>query len=1121
MITMNKKGHKNQAERSSRRLWITLLFFCFTVTGFMQAANAVFAQTTVTATFKNATLSEVLWEVQRQTDFTFVYSTEEVKNVKVEKLIVNHEKIANVLDKCLKDSGLTYTVHDGVIAIKPASKVEEAATPQQKTKLNGTVVDETGEAIIGANVIVKGTTNGCTTDLDGHFTLDVDHLPATLMVYYIGYTRQEIKVTSAKTIKVEMAPDNNLMDEVVITGYGTFKKSAYAGSAASVKGETLKDVPAISFKDLLQGNAPGVQFTSSSGQPGASSSLRIRGMGSFNASNSPLYVIDGVPMRSGTINTMSSDAGLDIMSTINSSDIESVTVIKDAAAASLYGSRAANGVVLITTKKGKAGKPSISLKADWGSSDFAMDYRPIMGGEERRQYIYDGLVAGQIKKGKSEADAMAYADKEIDDYAPVPWCGYTDWDDVLFKKGNHQSYEASLSGGTDRFKYYSSLSYLKQDGIAINSGLERISGRLNVDFQATSKLKLGANVLFATVNQDVYSEGTSYSSPFYTSRNAVVPSDPIYNEDGSWNRDLIRIGDRNPLLSATYDYQRDYVTRTFNTIYGEYEFIKDLKFKSTFSYDYVITKGKDWSDPRTSNGDDINGGMSKKYYEYNKMVWANQVSYKTSIARDHHIDALVGYEIDDQYRDYLSGYATNFATHDKNQISNGMKTESVGGNDTRTRMVSYLTRLNYDYKNKYYLGGSFRTDGSSRFQRDNRWGSFWSISGAWRIIEEEFMSPTKDWLTDLKIRASYGVNGTLPSDYFGYMGLSSLTNGYLEQPGIIQSQLRNDDLQWETNYNLNLGLDFALWNRINVTLEYYTRTTKNLLMDRPISMTTGFSSYLMNIGEVKNKGVELEISSTNIQTKDFSWNTTFNISHNKNKIVTLDGMQTEIKSGSQIRKVGKSYRTFYMIEFAGINPETGAPQFYTNDVDENGNYIKDITEEIKEAHAIVLDKHAEPNAIGGLSNTLRYKWFDLNFMFSYQFGGYSYDNWAQKTEHGGNDLEANIPSYYKNSWKKPGDVTKYELFYEKPSVAMNKVTTTRRLHSTDFIRLKTLTFGFTVPKDWTRKIGIENVRLYASANNLWTWAAYDYYDPEAVSGGTAIWGTPPLKTVTFGINVNF
>lgn len=1118
---MTKEQNYTRFWEGSKRMWITFLFFSFIMIGFVQAANTAFAQATVTVNLKDATLSDVLWEIQRQTDFTFIYSTNDVKKVKVQNLSVKNKKISAVLDECLKNSGLAYTVKDGAIAIRPANEVKTVAAVEQENIISGTVVDETGEPVIGANVLVKGTTNGQITDLNGRFSINAERSSVTLVVSYVGYVRQEVKAMAGKLVRVIMSPDANLTDEVVITGYGTFKKSAYAGSASSVKGEKMKDIPAISFKDLLQGNAPGVQFSSSSGQPGASSSLSIRGMGSFNASNSPLYVIDGVPMRSGSINTMSSDAGLDIMSTISSTDIESITVIKDAAAASLYGSRAANGVVLITTKKGKVGKPTITLKADWGSSDFAMDYRPVMGGEERRQFIYDGLVAGQLMKGKSEADAKAYADGDIDDYAPVPWCGYVNWDDILFKKGNHQSYEASLAGGTDRFKYYSSLSYLKQDGISLNSGLERISGRLNVDFQATDRLKLGANVLFATVNQDVYGEGTSYTSPFYTTRNAVVPSDAVYNEDGSWNRNFIRNSDRNPLLSLTYDYQHEYVTRTFNTIYGEYEFIKDLKLRSSLSYDYVNTKGKDWSDPRTSNGDDINGGMSKKFYEYKKMVWANQLSYKTTIATNHHIDALAGYEIDDQYRDYLSGYATNFATADRNDISNGMKTESVGGSETRTRMVSYLFRLNYDYKNKYYLGGSFRTDGSSRFHRDNRWGNFWSVSAAWRIIEEGFMSPIKDWMTDLKIRASYGVNGTLPSDYFGYRGLSSLTNGYLEQPGIIQSQLKNDDLQWETNYNLNLGLDFSLWNRLNVTLEYYTRTTKNLLMDRPISMTTGFGSYLMNIGEVKNKGVELEINSTNFQTKDFSWNTTFNISHNKNEVVVLDGMQTEISAGTQIRKVGKSYRTFYMIEFAGINPETGAPQFYTNDLDENGNYKKEITEVIKDAHAIVLDKHAEPNVIGGLSNTLRYKWFDLSFMFSYQFGGYSYDNWAQKTEHGGNDLEANIPIYYRDNWKKPGDVVKYELFYEKPSVAMNKVTTTRRLHSSDFIRLKTLTFGVSVPKEWTRKIGIDNVRLYASANNLWTWAAYDYYDPEAVSGGTAIWGTPPLKTVTFGVNVNF
>lgn len=1119
---MNRKN-VNAAMRTAKRFWMTLLVLGFIAIGFVQAAELAFAQATVTARFRNVTLDEVLWEMQKQTNLTFIYSTEEAKQVRIKDMDVNNEKVSVVLDRCLRNSGLMYTVHNGAVVIKPNHDTAgQAAATQQKVELKGVVTDaELNEPVIGANVVAMGTGKGTVTDLDGRFVLLVDKLPVTLSVSFVGYQREEVKVSTGQMLKIVLKPDYNLTDEVVVTGYGTFKKSAYAGSASTLKTDNIKDVPTVSFMDMLQGNAPGVQFSSPSGQPGAAASINIRGMGSFNASNSPLYVIDGVPVISGSINSISSDAGLDIMSTINSSDIENITIIKDAAAASLYGSRAANGVVLITTKTGKVGKPVISFKADWGMSDFAMDYRPVMNGAQRREYIYNGLKAGALRDGDTEEEAIAYADAEIDDYAPIPWCGYVNWDDVMFKKGSHQTYEASISGGTDKFKYYSSLSYLKQEGIAINSGLERISGRLNADYQATDRLKLGANILFATVNQDVYGEGTSYTSPFYSSRNAVVPSDAVYNEDGSWNRDFIRNSDRNPLLAATYDYQREYVNRAFNTVYGEYEFLKDLKFKTTLSYDYTNTKGKEWSDPRTSNGDDINGGMDKKFYEYKKMVWANQLSYKTTVAQDHHIDVLAGYEIDDQYRDYLSGYATNFATADKNDISNGMKTESVGGSSTRTRMVSYLTRLNYDYKHKYYLGGSYRMDGSSRFHRDNRWGSFWSVSAAWRIIEEEFMKSQNNWLTDLKLRASYGVNGTLPSDYYGYMGLSSLTNGYLEQPGIIQSQIKNEDLQWETNYNLNLGIDFALFNRVNVTLEYYTRTTKNLLMDRPISMTTGFSSYLMNIGEVKNRGVELEISSTNIRTKDFSWNTVFNLSHNRNEIVKLDGMQTEIISGNQIRKVGKSYRTFYMIEFAGINPETGAPQFYTNDIDENGNYIKEITEKSSEAHAIVLDKHAEPNVVGGLTNTLRYKWFDLNFMFSYQFGGYSYDTWAQKTEHGGNDLEANIPIYYLDNWKKPGDVARYEVFIEDPDEAMNKITTTRRLHSTDFIRLKTLTFGVTLPKAWTQKAGLDNVRLYASANNLWTWAAYDYYDPEAVSAGTAIWGTPPLKTITFGLNVNF
>lgn len=503
-------------------------------------------------------------------------------------------------------------------------------------------------------------------------------------------------------------------------------------------------------------------------------------------------------------------------------------------------------------------------------------------------------------------------------------------------------------------------------------------------------------------------------------------------------------------------------------------------------------------------------------------MWGNQLTYKQTFANVHHLDELLGYEIDDQYRDYLSGYATNFATPDKNDISNGKKTESVGGSNNRTRMVSYIGRVNYDYDNKYFLGLSYRVDGSSRLQRSHRWGNFWSVSGAWRIIDEDFMKPVSDWLTDLKLRASYGVNGTLPSDYYGYMALSSLSDGYNEQPAIIISQLANDNLKWETNYNLNLGLDFSLFNRVNVTLEYYLRNTKNLLMDSPVSMTTGFSSYLMNVGQLRNQGVELEINSTNFKTKDFEWKTTFNLSHNTNKVVNLDGDQTEIVSGTQIHKIGHSYRTFYMIEFAGINPENGNPQFYKNDLLEDGSYSKEITEKASEAKSIMLDKHAEPNVTGGLYNSFRYKWFDLSFLFNYQFGGWSYDTWAQKTEHGGYDLEANIPTYYADSWKQPGDVTKYELFYEKnSSVAMHKITNSRRLHSTDFLRLKTFTLGFTLPKQWLSSVGLSNARIYMSANNLWTWAAWDYYDPESVVNGSATQATPPLKTVTFGLNVNF
>lgn len=1006
-------------------------------------------------------------------------------------------------------------------AIPSYAAVSESASgsmvQQQNNPVKGVILDESGEPVIGASILIKGTSQGTVSDVDGKFDINVA-AGKTLVISCIGFETQEVQVLKNE-LSVRLATDTSALDEVVITGYGTFKKSAYAGSAATVKTEGIKDVPTVSINEMLQGAAPGVTMQQNSGIPGSATAVSIRGMGSFNASNSPLYVIDGIPVSTGDQSALGTEAGLDALATLNPGDIESLTVIKDAAAASLYGSRAANGVIVITTKKGHQGKPKVDLKATWGFSDFAMPFRKTLNGEDRREAIYEAGYNSEIGAGATPEEAAEAATEHMEEYAPIPWCGYTDWNDILFQKGNHQSYDASISGGTDKAKYFASLGYTDQNGITLNSGIQRITGRINAEFKATEKITFGVNVLFSNVKQDTYGEGTSYTSPFYSSVSKVSPSDPVYNEDGSWNRDLISLGDRNPLLAMTYDSKKEYVTRQFNTAWAQYEFVKNLKLKSTVGYDYQVNKAENWYDPRTSNGDDYNGLEEDSMYQRKKLVWTNQLTYNHSWG-ENHMDYLVGYETDNYTRDYVLAEKQNFATSDKHDVSNGAVTSAAGGTSTSTRLVSYLGRINYDYANRYFLGASFREDGSSRLHKDNRWGSFWSASAAWRIIEEEWMSGISDVLTDAKIRASYGANGTLPSDYFGYMGLSSVTENYNGLPGMFPNQIENKDLKWEKNYNFNIGVDFSLWRRIDATIEYYSRKTSDLLMDYPVSMTTGFSSYLFNIGKVQNRGVELDLHAKILDNQAFKWDVNFNMSHNVNKILELDGIQTEIASGPQIHKVGLPYRTFYVYEFAGIDPEDGEPMFYTNEL-VNGVRQKETTKDLETAQRIEY-KHAEPSLTGGLINSFRYKFIDLSFNISYQFGGYGFDKWAQKVDHRGYDSDLNIPLYYENRWQKPGDIVQYEkLNYDAEYLMSDYYTNTRNVHSTDFVRLRNLTLGFTVPAAWTRKVNIDRCRIFMSGNNLLTWAAYDYYDPESLTDGSTNWGTPPLKTLTFGIDLAF
>ena len=1130
---MDKKHNYTNHGKSSKRLWITFLFFCIITTGFMQAANKVFAQATVTASFKNATLSEILWEIQRQTDFTFVYSTNDVKQIKVQNLNVNNEKIANVLDKCLMNSGLTYSVHNGVIAIKQIEE-KESAVPQQKTTLTGTVLDETGEPIIGANILVKGTTNGTTTDLDGHFSLDVDRIPATLIISYIGYDKQEIKATAGKILKVVMAPDNNVMEEVVVTGYGTFKKSAYAGSASTVKTGELKDLPVVSFSSLLEGNAPGVQVTSSSGQPGASTSIRIRGMGSINAGNDPLIVIDGTPVNSGNLSGFNdgstqvgyNGSGTNALSTLNSNDIESITVIKDAAAASLYGSRAANGVLVITTKSGSAGKTQVDFRSDWGFSNMAINYRPTLDGDSRRALIYQGLknYAYDNIDGTTDASAAAFADANIDDYAAKPENGWANWRDALFKNGSSQNYQASVTGGNDKTKFYASLSYANQNGIVDRSGLERMTGNVNVSHRF-GKFKLDASTMISSMHQNSAMDGgASFAGAISSAVWFLGPSNAIYDKNGNLltETDGAYNNGYNPIYENQHMSDRTNTTRSYSTLALEWNIWDNLKLREKVAYDYINSTEDVLWDKFCGNGSGSNGVMQRTYNEWTTMNTQTQLTYNKSFGA-HNVDALLGFETEAWHNNnsYASGtdYPGNLY-----EFANSGDT-SMQSYKYDSKMTSFLGRVNYNYNDLYYAGVSYRRDGSSRMARENRWGSFWSVSGAWRFGAEKFMDSIKDILSDGKIRVSYGVNGTLPSGLYSYMNLYKYGEYYNGSNGMGIIGVANKDLKWEQNKAWNFGLDLTFLNRISVTLDYYVRNTSNLIMNRPISMIPGYydeSSLLatmaQNVGSMRNQGIEVTISSTNIQKKDFLWTTSLNFGHNSNKVTELTGDDDKIISGAMIHQVGKPYYSYYMYEYAGVDPETGKESYYINDGTENA---RKTTTNVAEANKTIVGHH-EPALEGGLSNFIKWKFIDFNFTLTYKLGGDSYDAATWLHDNGGTyALYGAIPSYYKleDMWQKPGDnakLPKFQAGYGKG------VLSSRWLMPNDYLRLKNLTLGFSAPKEWISNLGLSKARVYFSANNLLTWKSKDLFvDPETPADGLCTFEMPALRTYTFGIELSF
>lgn len=1000
----------------------------------------------------------------------------------------------------------------------------------QNKEIKGIVTSaEDGEPLIGATISVKGNeAQGVVTDIEGKYILQIPNSDCTLVVAYLGMKTQELKAPSSGILNISLEAESMNLDEVVVTGYGNFSKSSFTGSANTLRADMMKNVPVMTVEQKLQGMTTGVNITSSSGQPGANQSIRIRGMGSFNASQEPLFVIDGVPVTSGSLSTGGADAAYmnnsktNIMSTLNPSDIENITVIKDAAAASLYGSRAANGVILITTKQGKAGRTQVSLNIAGGFSDAAVDFRPTLSGDQRYELLYEGLYNYALdKQMKSPSE---YAGQEIGKYAYVPKLGYTDWRKELLRTAIHQNYEASVSGGNERTTFYASLGYNSQEGLAKNSSLDRYSARLNMSQKVGKYGEVGANVMFTQMNQEMNEERGSSINPFLDVAMLMNPSMTVRDKDGNY------VGaypgtTLNPLRDILTDYNRTRMTRMFSTGYASIEPLKGLKLKETLSYDYTIQKDSRYFNPLSAAGpkSGSDAQTSKGFIEYGKLISSTSLNYVHTFNYKHHLDVLAAYEIESYQTDKASGERSRLPSNSNLvEPDNASVLNSFISSTQAYRMLSYLSRLNYDYDDRYYIAGSFRRDGSSRLSPKNRWGNFWSVSGMWHLSNESFMKPIKHILSDVKIRASYGVNGNQPGSLYGYMGLYTYGQSYMGGFGSYESSLANPNLKWEKNYNLNIGLDLAFLSRIFLSIEYYNRDTKDLLYSLPISATTGFTNYLSNVGQLNNKGVELELRTINFATPHFNWSTVLNLSHNSNKIISLNGqLEQSIEGTWFIHKVGLPYHTFYVKEFAGVDPQNGDALYYTNTLNKDGSYSREITNDISKAQAIPY-KSVNPKISGGLTNILNYKQLDLSFTLTYSLGGYSFDKLGTYIENGTTNIytsKYNLPAYAMDRWQKPGDQTDVPRFVYNQSASDNN--SSRYIHSTDHLRLKNLTLGYTLPREWTRKVMVNKARFYFSGSNLLTWAKWKQYDPETPVNGEVFCEAPPMRTFSFGVQLTF
>lgn len=1070
-------------------------------------------------------LTTLFQKIEHQVPYKFVYVRADLDHIVIDDVHLQSVPLEEGLATVLKNQGMEYKIFEDHIVIKKSTAVNttegiEQLAVQQRG-ITGTIKDEKGNNLEGVSVVVKGNNSiGGKTDANGRFTVQAVPNDAVIVFSMIGFSPLEVSVANLPAVLV-LREQVSQLDDVVVTGYGTQSHRSITGSMISVKGEDFENMPVQSLDKAIQGRAAGVLVQTSTGVPGGATRINIRGVGSVNAGVEPMYIVDGVQLNS---DAPSSRTSTNPLAYINPNDIESIEILKDAAASAIYGAQAANGVILITTKKGKAGKAQLNLNYYEGISA-PIRRMPVLSSQDAIALRQEALMNKDPNLSSVAALAQALTDMGVrpdltdDEIAALPTY---DWQAEAFKNGSVRNVEFNTSGGTDKTNYYLSGSYNKHDGNVTGIDFQRGNFKLRLNQEVTSRLHIdaGANLSVITQNGNTGSWGNTSgsASPQYTA-SYMPPTVPIYNEDGTFNAyDGMPGTGFNPIQAATVD---DNVVRQralIGNFTASYKILSNLTFRSLYGIDYRYIRADYYRDPRTPNGASWNGYLIDDNTENVNFTTSQVLNYDTKINSDHTISALLGGEYRSDVREYESARANNFPTYQFRTNQSAAEPYLVTGSWSGSRRIGFFGQANYDYKNKLFFSAVARYDGSSRFGANNRFGFFPGISAGWDISKEQFIKQA-NWLEQLKLRVGYGVVGNDQINNVSSRGFYQGGTSYNQNAALRLQTLENPNLGWESNVSANIGLDFQLFrNRISGTIETFHRTSKDLLFNRPLPETSGFSSVDDNVGKLVNRGIEIDLNTINVSTTGgFQWRTNFNIAFLDNELKELyDGLEA---STNTIR-VGYPLKIWYRARYAGVNSANGRSMWY----DANGN----ITYLLSAADNVPTEEGWQSDYFGGLTNTFSYKGFDLSTLFHFDMGRYMantmYQVWYNVMSNPGRNT---LQELYDERWTTPGQVTHIARPVAggaETNSSTRSTSTTQFLHDASFIRLREITLGYQFQPDLLSKLKVSRLRAYVTAVNLHTWTRWVGYDPEFAVYGSVENNTglvPQTMSVTAGIQVGF